>query len=69
MRGNGDLPTNAYGERSISPVSVFDDGHLTAEERARTVEDLVRMAMIAAGVRMACVFVRVRVARHFKIAT
>ncbi|KAK1004940.1 hypothetical protein LTR54_007261 [Friedmanniomyces endolithicus] len=47
-----DIPTNAYGERPFLPVAAFDDGHFAAEEGARTVEDFVGVAMVAAGVRV-----------------
>jgi hypothetical protein len=61
--GKRDIPTNAYGESALLPISAFDDGHLPAKEGARAIEDFVAMAMVAAG----CMRVRVAVVKvgHF----
>jgi hypothetical protein len=40
------IPSNAHSESTLRPFSSLDDGHLTANVAARTVEDLVGVAVI-----------------------
>lgn len=58
---SSDVPTNAYSECSVFPVTAFDDGHFAAKKRARAVENLVRVAMVATGMGMAYALVRMAV--------
>jgi len=59
-----DIPTNAYCERSFLEVSPFYYGHLAAQVRTWPVQDLVGVAMVAAGVVVAMATMLVRVSRH-----
>lgn len=40
-----DIPTNSNRERSLIPVSAFDDWHLPVHVRAGSIEDLMRVAV------------------------
>jgi threonine dehydrogenase-like Zn-dependent dehydrogenase len=44
-----DIPTNAYGECSFFPIPPLDYGHLSVQVRARSVKDLVRVAVVCCG--------------------
>ena len=52
-----DEPSDANGKGSLGPVAPLGDGHLAAEVAARSVEDLVRVAVLL-GVEAAIVGVR-----------
>lgn len=55
------VPADAHGEGTLVPVSSFNNGHFAAEERARTVKDFMRVAMISGRVGVGLpAFVRVR---------
>ena len=54
------LPADAYGEGAFTPVAAFADGHFPADITARTVEDFVRVAMVASDVGMRNAIVGVR---------
>jgi hypothetical protein len=63
------LPANPHCKRPLLPVSPLDYGHLAIGPRAGTVEDLVRVPVVAIGVGVGVwvvgeVVVRVGV-RHF----
>lgn len=40
-----DIPSNTNGERPVSPVSLFREGHFPVQIRPRTVEDVMRVTM------------------------
>ena len=44
------LPSNSNSKSTFRPVSSLDDGHLAAHIAARSVEDLVGVAMVCCGV-------------------
>ena len=44
------VPTNANGGCSLIPVSSLDDGHFSSQIGARTVHDLVGVAMVVSAV-------------------
>jgi hypothetical protein len=51
------VPTNANGEGSLFEIAAFDYGHFAAQEGARPIEDLVRVAMVLGVMRVTVVFV------------
>lgn len=60
-RGKGGVPSNADGKGAVFPRPSFYDGHLAAEEAAWTIQDLVRVAVVVAGMRVRRAIVRMRV--------
>ena len=49
MWGFQTIPANTYGECSFLPIPPLDYGHLSVQVRARSVEDVVRMAVVCCG--------------------
>ena len=60
-----DVPTNAYGKGPLPPISALDNRHLAAKVRPGTVQDLMSVAMVDAGMSVAMAsLVRVAVVCH-----
>lgn len=71
----GKVPADSYGEGTIFPDTAFDNGHLAAEVAARSVEDLMAVAVLGSresalvGVAVTVAAVMgVCVARHCEVA-
>lgn len=57
-----DLPPNAHREGPLLPIATLDQGHLAPKIASRSIENLVRVAMITTSMRMRCTIMCMR---HF----